>query len=87
MLPLADRPALAEVRLGELESEVGTDRFRRLAAAIQRVSRILPSDAAPVSEFGLLTAASEQRLIAELGRTEGADGGLSDRIALAAGQL
>jgi glycyl-tRNA synthetase len=85
VLPLADRPALAEERLGELESAVGTDRFNRLAAAIQRVNRILPSDAAPASEFGLLTAASEQRLIAALGRSNGAEGGLSEWIELAAG--
>ncbi|WP_030159725.1 MULTISPECIES: glycine--tRNA ligase [unclassified Glycomyces] len=71
VLPLADRPALAEERLGELESAVGTDRFQRLAAAIQRVGRILPADAAPLSDFGLLTAASEQQLIAELGALGG----------------
>ncbi|THV34685.1 glycine--tRNA ligase [Glycomyces buryatensis] len=88
VLPLAERPALAEARLSELESELGSDRFERLAAAMQRISRILPSDVAAVSDFDRLTAASEQRLIAVLGdldRADGADGRLDDWIELAAG--
>jgi glycyl-tRNA synthetase len=66
VLPFADRPAFTADRLAELESLVSTDRFRDVATALQRVSRILPDDACPADDFGLLNTASERRLIRAL---------------------
>jgi glycyl-tRNA synthetase len=66
VLPFADRPALAATRLEELESLVNTESFRLIAQALQRVSRILPKDAAPGSGYDLLNTPSEQQLKASL---------------------
>ncbi|WP_019075837.1 glycine--tRNA ligase [Streptomyces hokutonensis] len=66
VLVWADRPAHGDRTLATLERHVGSERFDALAAALQRVVRILPKD---TSEHGagtvdrsLLTAPCEVRL-------------------------
>ncbi|MGZ3148102.1 glycine--tRNA ligase [Lentzea chajnantorensis] len=47
VLPLADSPVLADETLAQLESLAGDESFDALAAALQRVRRIVPADVAP----------------------------------------
>ncbi|THV28352.1 glycine--tRNA ligase [Glycomyces paridis] len=86
--PFADRPALAAERLAELEALADDERFRALAAAIGRVRRILPPDAAATDETDLLTTDTELALIDQacaLPDTAPERTGLADWSAAAAG--
>lgn len=67
VLLFSDRPAFAAARLKELEALIREQQFQTVAAALQRVSRILPAGTNPTDEFGLLTTPSEQRLIEVVG--------------------
>ncbi|MCT9081539.1 glycine--tRNA ligase [Streptomyces fulvoviolaceus] len=66
VLPWADRPAHGDRTLATLERHVGTEAFDALAAALQRVVRILPEDApqdgTSTVNRSLLTAPCELRL-------------------------
>jgi glycyl-tRNA synthetase len=73
VLPYADRPAFAATTLRELESLITDKQFQAVAAALQRVSRILPSGTSAADEFGLLITASEQRLIESMSALSNVD--------------
>lgn len=66
VLTWADRPAHGDRTLATLERHVGTEAFDALAAALQRVVRILPGDApeggAGTVDRSVLTAPAEVRL-------------------------
>jgi glycyl-tRNA synthetase len=79
VLPFADRPAFAATRLEELEVLTTEKRFQTVAAALQRVSRILPAGTRATDEFGLLTTAGEQRLIEAFGELSTKDS-ISDTL-------
>ena len=88
VMPFSDRPAFAASRLKELESLVSEQQFQTVAAALQRVSRILPAGTSTTDEFGLLITSSERRLIDALGtlsNTEFASDTLSGWVDRAAG--
>jgi len=67
VLPFANRPAFTTARLAELESLITEKQFQTVAAALQRVGRILPAGTNATDEFGLLITASERRLIEAMG--------------------
>ena len=88
VMPFADRPAFAYSRLKELESLVSEQQFQTVAAALQRLSRILPTGTSTTDEFDLLTTSSERRLIDALGTlstTEFASDTLSNWVDRATG--
>jgi glycyl-tRNA synthetase len=66
VLTWADRPAHGDRTLATLERHIGTEGFEALAAALQRVVRILPGDAADggadAVDRSVLTAPAELRL-------------------------
>ncbi|MEU8587716.1 glycine--tRNA ligase [Streptomyces sp. NPDC048664] len=85
VLPWADQPALGDRTLSVLERCVGTETFEELAAALQRVMRILPKDAtedgACEANRSLLTAPCELRLVESLDAVRGALHGRQDDLA------
>ncbi|MBB5812300.1 glycine--tRNA ligase [Streptomyces collinus] len=62
VLVWADRPAHGDRTLATLERHIGSDAFEALAAAFQRVVRILPEDGVEAADASLLTAPAELRL-------------------------
>ncbi|MFI6521661.1 glycine--tRNA ligase [Spirillospora sp. NPDC050679] len=62
VLPHAGSPAHAERAAADLGGLLGDARFQRLTAALQRVLRILPDDAAPGYDSALFTERAEHRL-------------------------
>ena len=66
VLPLASAPAQAESTLREIEQRAGDAEFAALAAALQRVRRIVPADTAPTYDPAKLTEPAETSLHEEL---------------------
>ncbi|MFJ9853877.1 glycine--tRNA ligase [Streptomyces sp. NPDC101150] len=62
VLPHAGSPSQAERTLTQLDSLLETPAFAALVAAVQRVRRILPKDAAPSFDPALFTTAAEHEL-------------------------
>ncbi len=62
VLPLADTPARAAGRAAELAELRDTPEFRRLAAAVQRVRRIVPAGTPATYQPGLFTSPAEDGL-------------------------
>lgn len=85
VLPWADRPALGDRALATLERQVGTEEFEALAAALQRVMRILPKDTAEdgagETNRALLTAPCELRLMESVEAVRGALRGREEDLA------
>jgi glycyl-tRNA synthetase len=72
VLPLADGPAVADHTLAELAKLADQPEFADLAAALQRVRRIVPADAVPGSQPQLLTEPAEVALRQALGQVRAA---------------
>ncbi len=62
VLPLADTPAAADATLSELGKLASDDGFVELAAALQRVRRIVPADTAAGYDPARLVESAEQAL-------------------------
>ncbi|HEX4725628.1 MAG TPA: glycine--tRNA ligase [Pseudonocardiaceae bacterium] len=71
VLPLADAPALADETLAELGRRGGSAEFAELVAALQRVRRIVPSDAVVGRNAELLTEPTELALADALRKVAG----------------
>lgn len=63
ILPLADAPAAADETLAELERRAPQPEFANLAAAVQRVRRIVPADVVAGYDASVLTDPLETALI------------------------
>jgi glycyl-tRNA synthetase len=74
VLPLADAPAAAGRTLAELAGLAGQPEFTSLAAALQRVRRIVPAGTAAAYDPGLLTEPAEVALDQALARVRAALG-------------
>ncbi|WP_419996669.1 glycine--tRNA ligase [Streptomyces boninensis] len=72
VLPVAASPARTEKILGELEKLAGTEDFARVAAAVQRVRRIVPAGTAADYDPALFAEPAEEAVHHELQRTRGA---------------
>ncbi|OIV38690.1 glycine--tRNA ligase subunit alpha/beta [Mangrovactinospora gilvigrisea] len=80
VLPLADAPARAEATLTELERLTGDAEFAQLAAALQRVRRIVPAGTEPLYDTALFEGPAEHALhnaFVELRSRLGEDRGLA----------
>jgi glycyl-tRNA synthetase len=62
VLVWADRPSHGDRTLATLERHIDTEAFEALAAAFQRVVRILPEGGVEAADLSLLTAPAELRL-------------------------
>ena len=87
VLPLADAPAVADETLAELERRAGQPEFAELAAALQRVRRIVPDDVAAGQDVGVLTEPAELALAEALGKVSGVAVGSLGEFVDIAGEL
>lgn len=71
VLPLADAPTAADEALAELGRRTGRPEFAELVAALQRVRRIVPADAAVGAHAELLTEPAERALADALAKVTG----------------
>jgi glycyl-tRNA synthetase len=74
VLPLADTPVIADQTLAELAKRAGQPEFADLAAALQRVRRIVPAGTAPVYPPQRLTEPAEVALHEALSQVRAALG-------------
>ncbi|NGN66273.1 glycine--tRNA ligase [Streptomyces sp. A7024] len=72
VLPVAASPARAEKLLAELEKLAGTEEFAQVAAAVQRVRRIVPAGTPAGYDLTLFADPAEEAVHHELQRTRGA---------------
>jgi glycyl-tRNA synthetase len=86
VLPLADAPAAVDRTVADLAKLAGQPEFADLAAALQRVRRIVPAGAAPGVSPELLTEPAEVALRQALGQVRAALEAGRDSAASAAGR-
>jgi glycyl-tRNA synthetase len=86
VLPLADAPAAVDRTVADLAKLAGQPEFADLAAALQRVRRIVPAGAVPGVSPELLTEPAEVALRQALGQVRAALEAGRDSAASAAGR-
>lgn len=87
--PLFDQPATLDTTAAQLDTLAGTANFDALAAALQRVRRIVPDGTEPDFDVAVLVEAAEKRLATTVGDVRSALGTDYDlaRFAEVAGDL